>query len=65
MNTLRNFFREEEGQDLVEYTLLLAFVALASAAILMGAANNIFNIWQAANGQLQNASSAAAGGSGS
>ena len=27
------FVREEEGQDLVEYTLLLAFVCLASAAL--------------------------------
>ena len=29
------FVREEEGQDLVEYTLLLAFVCLASAALFI------------------------------
>ena len=28
---LVSFLREEQGQDLVEYTLLLAFVCLASA----------------------------------
>jgi len=55
MNTLRNFFREEEGQDLVEYTLLLAFVALAAAAILMSASNSITTIWQSAQRQLVNA----------
>lgn len=55
MNTLRNFFREEEGQDLVEYTLLLAFVALAAAAILMSASNSITTIWQSAQTQLENA----------
>ena len=33
---IRKFVREEEGQDLVEYTLLLAFVCLASAALFIG-----------------------------
>ena len=33
----RNFWREEQGQDLIEYTLLMAFVALASAALFIGA----------------------------
>lgn len=27
-----NFLNDEQGQDLIEYTLLLAFVALVSAA---------------------------------
>ena len=36
-NALKQFVREESGQDLVEYTLLLAFVALASAALFIGA----------------------------
>ena len=31
----RQFVRQEEGQDLVEYTLLLAFVCLASAALFI------------------------------
>ncbi|MGE5487433.1 MAG: Flp family type IVb pilin [bacterium] len=57
MNTLRNFFREEEGQDLVEYTLLLAFVALAAAAILMSASNSIETIWTSAQTQLEQAAS--------
>ena len=40
-----NFVREEEGQDLVEYTLLLAFVCLASAALFIGAGKSMANIW--------------------
>jgi hypothetical protein len=28
---LREFILDEQGQDLIEYTLLMAFVALASA----------------------------------
>ncbi len=37
MRMLKNFLRDEQGQDLIEYTLLLAFVALASAALFIGA----------------------------
>ena len=39
-----NFLNDEQGQDLIEYTLLLAFVALASAAIFIGAGNSISGI---------------------
>jgi Flp pilus assembly pilin Flp len=59
MKYLRSFLREEQGQDLVEYTLLLAFVALASAALFIGAGGSIRNIWTNANGILSNAASAA------
>ena len=31
---IRKFIRDEEGQDLVEYTLLVVFLALAAIAIL-------------------------------
>ena len=37
MNFLRDFLEQEAGQDLIEYTLLMAFVALASAALFLGA----------------------------
>jgi Flp pilus assembly pilin Flp len=49
------FLREESGQDLIEYTLLLAFVALASAAVFIGAGGSISGIWGTANTQLANA----------
>ena len=54
------FVREEEGQDLVEYTLLLAFVCLASAALFIGAGNSLAGIWTDANKILVNANTAAA-----
>ncbi|MGE5645962.1 MAG: Flp family type IVb pilin [Acidobacteriota bacterium] len=57
---LLNFVRDEQGQDLVEYTLLLAFVALASAALFIGAGSAVSGIWTTANTQLGNASTAAA-----
>ncbi len=61
MTFLRNFWREEEGQDLIEYTLLMAFVALASAALFLGAGGSVKAIWTSANTQLASAASAAAG----
>jgi Flp pilus assembly pilin Flp len=54
------FVKDEDGQDLIEYTLLLAFVALASAAIFIGAGGSISGIWGSANTQLGNAANAAA-----
>jgi Flp pilus assembly pilin Flp len=30
-----DFLRDEQGQDITEYSLLLAFVVVASAALLM------------------------------
>ena len=52
MNVILNFVRDEQGQDLIEYTLLLAFVALASAALFIGAGNSVSGIWSVTNSQL-------------
>ena len=37
---ISSFLRDENGQDLVEYALLLAFVAFAAAALFIGANND-------------------------
>jgi len=55
---ISNFLRDEQGQDLIEYTLLLAFVALASAALFIGAGNSVKGIWTATNSQLAAANTA-------
>jgi Flp pilus assembly pilin Flp len=53
-------FRDDEsGQDLIEYTLLLAFVALASAALFIGAGNSVKGIWSVSNSQLAAANASA------
>jgi len=56
---LLQFLADEEGQDLIEYTLLMAFVALASAALFIGAGGSIKGIWEASNTQLTAANTAA------
>jgi Flp pilus assembly pilin Flp len=57
MTFLKTFVRDEQGQDLIEYTLLMAFVALASAALFIGAGGSISSIWTNSNAQLTTASS--------
>jgi Flp pilus assembly pilin Flp len=49
------FLREEDGQDTMEYTLLLGFVALAAAAIFPGVSTSIKTIWQVASNRMSNA----------
>jgi Flp pilus assembly pilin Flp len=60
VNTLlKNFLRDEQGQDLIEYTLLLAFVCLASAALFISAGGSVGGIWSATNSQLSVANTSA------
>ncbi len=35
MNTLVRFFREDSGEDLIEYGLLAAFVAAVATAVII------------------------------
>ncbi len=52
MSSLKALFADDRGQDLTEYTLLLAFVALASAALFIGSGASVNTIWSVANSQL-------------
>jgi len=56
---IRQFLNDEQGQDLIEYTLLMAFVALASAALFIGAGGSIKGIWTVTNSQLSAANTSA------
>lgn len=52
---LSALWQEEEGQDLVEYSLLLAFIALAAIALLSAAGNSVKGIWTSINTNLTSA----------
>ena len=56
---LVSLWKEDQGQDLIEYTLLMAFVALASAALFLGAGGSISGIWSTSNSQLAAANTSA------
>jgi pilus assembly protein Flp/PilA len=52
---VRAFLRDESGQDLVEYALVLVFLALAAIAVLPTLGNAVNNVFS------QSASSLTAG----
>jgi Flp pilus assembly pilin Flp len=54
-NTLYRLLSNEDGQDLIEYTLLLAFVTLGSAALFTKAGASTSTIWTAASTTLSTA----------
>ena len=49
---LKRFLLEEQAQDLIEYTLLLAFVCLATSALFIGSGGSFSGIWGTANSRL-------------
>lgn len=56
---IKRFLCEEDAQDLIEYTLLLAFVCLASAALFISAGGSVSGIWTSANSDLASANTSA------
>jgi Flp pilus assembly pilin Flp len=56
---LKHFLQEEQGQDLIEYTLLVAFVCLATAALFVDSGGSLSGIWISANSQLGSANTSA------
>ena len=54
---LHALWKEEEGQDMVEYALLLAFVALAAVSLLSGVKSSISSIWSTVSTNLATAAS--------
>lgn len=47
-----NFWRNEQAQDLIEYSLLLAFVCLAGAAMFISMGQLTSSIWGIVNSRL-------------
>jgi Flp pilus assembly pilin Flp len=46
------FWQDESGQDLIEYTLLMAFVALSSAALFTSTGSSVSKVWSSSNSAL-------------
>ncbi|MGE5646224.1 MAG: Flp family type IVb pilin [Acidobacteriota bacterium] len=57
---LKNFLRGDEGQDLIEYTLLLAFVCLVGAALFIPVGDTVAGTWSTTGSVVSKANSAAA-----
>ena len=52
MKAFYNLWNGDQGQDTIEYVLLIAFVALASAAIFLAGGGSIQGIWSTSNSQI-------------
>jgi Flp pilus assembly pilin Flp len=59
LHLMRKFWRDESGQDLIEYTLLLAFVSLASASLFLGTGSSLSGMWKTSSSELVVANTAA------
>jgi Flp pilus assembly pilin Flp len=60
MKQTLSFLKDESGQDLIEYSLLIGFIAIASAAAYLGGGSSISSIWGDTSGQLSAATTVAA-----
>jgi Flp pilus assembly pilin Flp len=56
---LKRFLQDEQGQDLIEYTLLVAFVCLATAALFINSGGSLSGIWSTGNSRLTTANASA------
>jgi pilus assembly protein Flp/PilA len=56
-NVLRRLWKEEEGQDLVEYALLVVLIALAAIVAMQGLASAISDAFANAASNLTTAAS--------
>ena len=58
-NLIARFVREEEGQDIIEYSLLAAFISISGYLILQNIGSNVNSIYT----NVQTATTTAAGAS--
>ena len=59
------FLADENGQDLIEYTLLLGVMGLTAALIFVHAGGSVATIWGSGSTMLSNAATAGAATGGS
>jgi Flp pilus assembly pilin Flp len=58
--SFNNFLKSEQGQNLSEFCLITAVIAVVALVIILGMTGGLHNIWQVAN----TTSNTAGGGSG-
>ena len=56
-----NFWNEQDGQDLIEYSLLITFIAIAVMFVMGSTRPAVNSIWQASNSDLTQGLAAASG----
>ena len=59
VNSIKTFVRNEEGQDLIEYALLVALISLVCVVALTDAGKQVNNIFTSIKDKLTTAAAAA------
>jgi pilus assembly protein Flp/PilA len=59
VHSMKRFVRDEEGQDLIEYALLVALISLVCVVALTDAGTQVNNIFTAIKNKLTSAAAAA------
>jgi len=65
LNTLiwkLRIYKDTRGQDLIEYALMVGFIAVAAGAVIPGVVTSMRNIFEKINQVLANSASASSGG---
>ena len=52
MTYLKNFLKDEEGQDMVEYALLLAFISIIAVVAVTAVGSKVNTKFEAVSGAL-------------
>jgi Flp pilus assembly pilin Flp len=55
MSQMADFLKDERGQDLIEYAILISFVSIAVVGLFMGAGTNVKEAWVVTNNRLTQA----------
>jgi len=58
-NFVKSFVREEEGQDMVEYALILGLVSIVAVLAVTATGTAVNDIWTAVQGAVEGAIPAA------
>jgi len=58
-NLITRFVREEEGQDIIEYALLAAFISISGYTILSSIGTSVNSIYTTVNTAVDSANTAA------
>jgi Flp pilus assembly pilin Flp len=63
-NLFARFVREDEGQDIIEYSLLAAFISISGYVILTNIGSQVNTIYSNVNSVTSNAASVSGAGGG-
>ena len=53
MNLVKRLLKEEEGQGMIEYVIIAAFISIVAIVVIKAIGPKINNVWQNVNSSLE------------